>query len=254
MNHPIQPLASSHHAGPRIDSIDPRVRLIAAVAVSIVVAVAQRTAVPATALGVVLVGLVVSGLPVRAALKRLLPLGAIMALMVLLLPLTTDGTPLFRLGPVAFSREGLQLGVLVALKGSAIALALLVLMGSIDPTALGHTLSHLRVPDKLTHLLLFTVRYLDVLHREYVRLRTAARVRGFRPRMDRHTYRTYGHLVGMLLVRSFDRADRIVAAMKCRGFHGRFFMFDHFAYSRRDVPFAVVSAAVLLALIWMEWA
>ena len=254
MNHPIQPLTSSRGAGPRIDLIDPRLRLLTAVALSILVAIAQRMAVPATALGVVLAGLAFSGLPVAAALKRLLPLAAILAVMVLLLPLTTTGTPMFHLGPIGFSREGLELGVLVALKGTAIALTLLVLLGSIDPTALGHTLSHLRVPAKLTHLLLFTVRYVGVLHREYVRLRTAARVRGFRPRMDRHTYRTYGHLAGMLLVRSFDRADRIVAAMKCRGFHGRFYMFDHFAYSRRDAPFAIAAVAVVAALIWMEWA
>jgi len=174
--------------------------------------------------------------------------------MVLLLPLTTTGTPMFHLGPIGFSREGLELGVLVALKGTAIALTLLVLLGSIDPTALGHTLSHLRVPAKLTHLLLFTVRYVGVLHREYVRLRTAARVRGFRPRMDRHTYRSYGHLAGMLLIRSFDRSERVVAAMKCRGFVGRFYVLDHFAFARRDAAFGLLAVAALAALGWMQWA
>ena len=39
-------------------------------------------------------------------------------------------------------------------------------------------------PDKLTHLFLFTVRYLGVLHHEYQRLLSAMRVRAFRPRMS----------------------------------------------------------------------
>ena len=82
---------------------------------------------------------------------------------------------------------------------------------------LGHALGHLHVPRKLAHLLLFTVRYLDVLDREYRRLRAAMKVRSFRPRMSLHTYRAYGYLVGMLLVRSFDRSERMLAAMKCRG-------------------------------------
>jgi len=56
-----------------------------------------------------------------------------------------------------------------------------------------------------------------------------------------------------LLVRSFDRAERIVAAMKCRGFRGRFYLLDHFAFSRRDVPFCVVSIVALLALILVQW-
>jgi cobalt/nickel transport system permease protein len=57
----------------------------------------------------------------------------------------------------------------------------------------------------------------------------------------------------MLLVRSFDRAERIVAAMKCRGFRGRFYLLDHFHYSWGDLPFAIVSLTVLGALICAEW-
>ena len=111
------------------------------------------------------------------------------------------------------------------------------------------------MPDKLSHLLLFTVRYLDVLHREYLRMRAAMKVRGFRPRMDRHTYRSYGYLVGMLLVRSFERSERIMAAMKCRGFRGHFYLLDHFAFSRRrDLPFCATSLALLLTVAWLEWA
>ena len=79
------------------------------------------------------------------------------------------------------------------------------------------------------------------------------KLRGFRPRMDRHTYRAYGYLVGMLLVRSLDRSDRIVAAMKCRGFRGRFYLLDHFAFSVRDALFGAASMVVLLVLAWAEW-
>ncbi len=93
---------------------------------------------------------------------------------------------------------------------------------------------------------------MDVLHREYLRLRAAMKARGFRPRLDRHTYRSFGYLVGMLLVRSLDRAERIAAAMKCRGFRGHFFMLDHFAFSRRDVSFCIASLAFLLLLIFVE--
>ena len=75
---------------------------------------------------------------------------------------------------------------------------------------------------------------------------------GFRPRIDGHTLRTYGQLVGMLLLRSFDRSERIVAAMKCRGFRGRFYLMDHFAFSRSDLPFCILAAVLLGILIW-EW-
>ena len=236
-----------------LGSVDPRARILVAVALSIVVAWAEWFVVPAMALVTVILWMPLSGLTVAMALRRLLPLNLLMVLLALVLPLTTPGTPLWPLGAPHVSREGLQLAALITLKGNTIVLAILVLLGSIDATTLGHALSHLRVPGKLTHLLLFTVRYLDVLHREYLRLRAAMRVRGFRPRMDRHTYRSYGYLAGMLLVRGFDRSERIVAAMKCRGFRGRFYILDHFAVSRRDLPFCVVSVIVLPGLALLEW-
>jgi len=234
--------------------IDPRARLLATAALSVAVVAADRFAVPATALAAGVLGTMLCGLSLPAAVRRLVPLNVLMLLMALVLPLTTPGQPVMEIGPLAFSREGLELAALIALKGNAIVLLLLALLHSLDATTLGHTLSHLRVPDKLTHLLLFTVRYLDVLHREYLRMRAAMKVRAFQPRMNRHTSRAYGHLVGMLLVRSFDRSERIVAAMKCRGFHGRFYLFEHFHFSRRDVPFCVAASLLLLALILMEWA
>ena len=104
----------------------------------------------------------------------------------------------------------------------------------------------------LIHLLLFTVRYIDVLHREYLRLAAAMKVRAFRPRMNLHTYATYGNLVGMLLVRSLDRSERILAAMKCRGFQGHFYLLDHFTCSRRDLWFAVASSCIVALLVAAE--
>ncbi len=236
-----------------LSAVDPRARIVAAVVLSVVVVAAGRLSVIGLALTVAAAGLMLGGLPLKDAVKRLLPLNVLMLLLILLLPLGTPGTTVWQLGPLEFSREGLRLAAAVALKGNAVLLTLLALLGTMDPITLGHALGHLCVPEKFTHLLLFTVRYLDVLNREYLRLRAAMKARAFQPRMDRHTYRSLGYLVGMLLVRSFDRAERIAAAMKCRGFQGRFFLLDHFAFSRRDAAFCTASAILLLSLLLMEW-
>jgi cobalt/nickel transport system permease protein len=80
------------------------------------------------------------------------------------------------------------------------------------------------------------------------------RVRCFRPGVNRHSYRAFGYLVGMLLVRSFDRSERVLAAMKCRGFCGRYYMFDHFAFvPRRDGPFYAVICLLAAVLLSLEW-
>ena len=254
---PVPYVLDSAHGGPHgagyLGRVDPRLRAVAAAAFSVLVAVVQQFATLGAALAAAVLAAAAAGVPLAMLCKRLLPLNLLMLLLLVLLPISTQGTPLVQIGALGFSQEGLRLAAAIALKGNAIVLAILVLLGSLDATALGHALSHLHVPDKLTHLLLFTVRYVDVLHREGLRLRGAMKVRAFRPRMSLHTYRSYGYLVGMLLVRSFDRAERIMAAMKCRGFQGRFYMLDHFAFSRSDVPFGVVALLLLLTLGLVEW-
>jgi cobalt/nickel transport system permease protein len=177
-----------------------------------------------------------------------------MILVLAVVPLSAGGDAVATWGPLSVSREGLWTALRIVLKGNAMVLAVAGLLGTLDMIAFGHALHHLYVPEKLTHLLLFTVRYVEVLEREYERLSAAMKLRGFRPGVNRHTWRTYGYLVGMLLVRSLDRSERIVAAMKCRGFRGHFYLLDHFTFTRRDAAFVATALAVLAALAFAEWA
>jgi cobalt/nickel transport system permease protein len=243
--------ATDHHDG-HVSGIDPRARIVVAVVVSVTIVLADRRSVSGVALAAGALAMI-DGVPLRVLAKRLLPFNVVMLLLALVLPLSTPGESAWRLGPLGFSSEGLRLAAAIALKGNGVALTLIVLLGAIDTITLGHALRHLYVPEKLTHLLLFMVRYLEVLHQEHVRLRAAMKVRGFRPRMDRHTYRSFGYLVGMLLVRSLDRAERIFAAMKCRGFRGRFYLLDHFSFGRRDAVFCAAAALLWSMLVMIEW-
>jgi len=234
--------------------IDPRLRIVVATVFAVFVAVAQQPAALWLAAVMAALACALCDLPVITVAKRLLPLNVLMLMLAVLLGLRSEGRPLLVFGPLSFSQDGLRLAGTIALKGNTILLAMLAFLGSLEPTTLGHALSHLRVPDRLAHLLLFTIRYVDVLHRELRRMRNAMKARAFRPGLNWHTYRSYGYLVGMLLVRSLERAERVSAAMKCRGFSGRFYLLEHFAFSWIDAVFAgaaVLAAAVLAAAEWL---
>jgi cobalt/nickel transport system permease protein len=236
-----------------VHRLDPRVRVVAAVALSVVTAVASRSAVLAVALGAAAVLAAAAHLPVRATLKRLAPLNAFMLLLFVLLPLSTPGEALLRIGSAAWTREGVVRAAGITLKANAIVLTLTALLSTLDAIELGRALGRLHVPGKLIHLYFFTVRYVDVLHHEYERLRRAMKVRCFRPGMRVHTYRSVGYLVGMLLVKSFDRSERIVAAMKCRGFQGRFVLADGSRLTALDAAFAAIAAGLLCTLGCLQW-
>ncbi|MFW6457128.1 MAG: cobalt ECF transporter T component CbiQ [Planctomycetota bacterium] len=242
------------HGSSPVHKLDPRSRIVAGLAFAVMIALSRVFVVLGGALAISAVLAITARLPLKTTLKRLMGVNVFMLALLLFLPLSVPGETALSLGPLAYSGRGLIRVLRIALKCNAIVLMLTVLLGTMELVELGHALHHLKVPRKLVHILLFTIRYVDLVHHEYRRLRKAMKVRGFRADMSAHTYRSIGHLVGMLLVRSFDRAERVLAAMKCRGFRGDFHVLTRFAFTRRDIVFSCAFALTLCLLGGAEWA
>ncbi len=232
-------------------TLDPRVRLAAAVACSVVFAVLAEAQSAAIALGFAALCLVASRPPWRSTLRRVAAINAFFILLWLTAPFTTPGDAAFALGPLEATRQGLELCLLVTLKANAIALMFLALAGGMNPAELGGALERLHCPAKLVFLLIFAYRYAHVAAREWRTLAVSARLRGFAPRASLHTYATYAQMIGMVLVNSFERSERVYEAMLLRGFTGRFRTVADYRARRRDAVFLLalgVCLACLLAL------
>lgn len=235
-----------------IHRMDPRLRVIAAAGISIVVAVSHSLTSPAAALAGAAMLVATARLPVGLVFRRLAPLWGFLLLLWMMLPFTREGIPLWTLGPLTATRSGLLLAGAVSLKATAILLLLLSLVATLDAATLGHALYRLRVPEKLVQLLLLTYRYIFVIDAEYRRMRRAARLRCFRPGTNRHTYQTVANLLGMLFVRSAARADRVAQAMRLRGFTGRFHCLRTFAFTPADRRWAATFLAGTAGLAVLE--
>ncbi len=236
---------------------DPRVRLAVALAACVAAVALQSLTALLVALVLAIAALVAARPDWRTVGRRLLALEGFMAMIIVMLPFTVPPAGdviLFRLGPLTASEEGLHQAVTILLKTNIVVLLLTAMIGGLEATAFGRALATLGLPGRMVTLLLLTVRYLDVLQRDYAQLRRAMRVRGFRARVDRHSLRSIGYLVGMLLVRSFDRSERILNAMRCRGFDGTF---RHDALTPPDRGDAMLGALTGLAIgacVWVELA
>lgn len=239
-------------SGGLVGRLDPRARILAAVVFAAVVVALERWEVLVLALGMSLAAMVAARMPPGPTLKRMAVMDGFIVFMLVMLPFTMPGDPIATVFGFPASWQGLERAVIIGLKANAVMLCLLALVGSMDPTTLGHALSRLRLPENLVHLMLFTVRYIDVIHDEYRRLRIAMKMRGFRPRNNRHTYQSFGYLIGMLLVRALERSERILHAMKCRGFTGRLVLLDSLRYTSRDGGFALFWLGLLAALVFLE--
>ena len=234
--------------------LDPRGKIVVAALFSILVAVTKNYAVAVAGLVLASVYLALARLPLKRVVVRLLVVNSFIFFLWLVLPFTYPGEAVWRFGPLTASRQGLIYAGLITIKSNAIIITLIALVATVPIVTLGQAMHNLRLPDKLCHLLLFTYRYIYVFEQEYRRLVQAMKIRGFRPRTNLHTYRSYAYLAAMLLVRSFDRAERVFQAMLCRGFHGTFYSLKSFSWQRRDRIFLGASLLALLVLLCLEWA
>jgi cobalt/nickel transport system permease protein len=233
--------------------LDPRGKIVVAALFAVLIAGSKSYPATLAGLALALFCLALARLPWKKVVARLLVVNSFIFFLWLVLPLTYPGEVVWGLGPLTVTRQGLLFTGLITLKSNAIIIGLIALIATVPVVTLGQAMHNLRFPDKLCHLLLFTYRYLYVFEQEFRRLVQAMKIRGFQPRSNLHTYRSYAYLAAMLLVRSYDRADRVYQAMICRGFHGTFYSLRTFSWRRRDGIFLMVSLLALTLVLYLEW-
>lgn len=157
-----------------------------------------------------------------------------------------DRRAVFALGPVIVTGGWISL-LSIILRGMLSVQALLILIGSTGFYRLCRSMQRLGVPAVFTTQLLFVYRYVCVLLQEALDMSRARDARSFGRRS--YPLRIWGTLVGQLLIRTFDRAERIGCAMLARGFTGRIpaVYGSRQRWERRDTLFLVLWSAALVA-------
>ena len=236
-----------------IHRLDPRAKLIVAAAFSVVVATSDRfvALVPAILMAVSFIFL--ARLSLKEVFFRLLMVNGLILLLWVFIPFTFKGEPLFAIGPLTGTKEGIIHATGITIKSNAIIMTLMAFLTTMPVFTLGRAMRYFHMPDKIIHLLSFTYRYIHVIHMEYRRLMNAIKIRGFNPGNNIHTYKTYAYLVGMLLLKSYERADRVRAAMLCRGFKGRFYNLSEFSFKSSDWVIMVFVLLAISALGLLQW-
>jgi cobalt/nickel transport system permease protein len=236
-----------------IHRLDPRIRVVVATTYCFVVAFSEQFPVLLVAVVISAALIISAGLRFRDVGKRLVLVNGLILLVWLVVPLTFGGQSLFQVGPLSISRAGVILAARITLKSNAILLTFIALIATMAFSTLGYALKQLHVPEKIIQLLLMNYRYVFVIEQEYQRLIRAAKIRGFQPKTNLHTYRTYAYVIGMLLVKATSRAQRVYQAMLCRGFKGTFYSLQEFKAGAESLIFSVLMTGIIIVLVFMEW-
>jgi cobalt/nickel transport system permease protein len=232
---------------------DPRWKMAALVPATLVAALLESLWPALAAFLLTLLLVILAEIPRGWLGMRLMGVALFLAIFLLWLPLAVPGQG-FDLGPLSLSWAGLTMAALLLLKALTIVTLMLVLWTTAPLNSTLKAAHALRCPGLIVQLIVLTYRYLFLLLEELARLRITLRVRGYRHRANLHSYRTVGHVTGTLLLRSYEQAERVGQAMRCRGFDGRFRSLAEFQTRAADVAwFAGTLLAAAGFLVWDRW-
>jgi cobalt/nickel transport system permease protein len=207
------------HEHSRLHDVAPEVKIVAALGFVISVAITPRRAILAFGLYalVVLALALWSRVPVRFLALRLTAVLPFIAFAVVI-PFVASGTQTEILG-MQVSVEGLWGSWNIMVKALLGASVSILLTATTEIPEIIRGLGLLKVPATFTGIATFMIRYLELITDELSRVRVAMTSRGYDPRWL-HQTRPIATSAGAMFVRSYERGERVHAAMLARGFDG----------------------------------
>ncbi len=156
-----------------------------------------------------------------------------------------DRETLVRIGPIGISGGWISCTSIVVRTMLTLGAAL-ILVGVTGLPAICSALEKMGMPRVLAVQILFLYRYLFVLAEESGRVSKAREMRSFGRRGL--GMQTFSSLVGHLLLRTWQRAERVHMAMLARGFNGEFHTRKEFDFGLRDLLFLFGWTALFISL------
>lgn len=163
-------------------------------------------------------------------------------------PFLDRETALFLLGmPISW---GLLSFASILIKTVLTVMAVLILIATTPMDKLAYELIRIKIPKIFVMQIMLTYRYIGLLIVEASNMMTAYHLRSNRQKGVQLAHA--GTFMGQLLLRSFERAEKVYVAMKCRGFNGAY----HFAHSERmrlgEFIYAFLLCVVFLIFRWVN--
>jgi len=79
------------------------------------------------------------------------------------------------------------------------------------------------------------------------------KARNFIPKTSIHTYKTISNLVGMIILNSYERSEKVYRAMVARSFSGVFWTKNHFKWRKRDTETGIIIILYFLFFLILKW-
>ncbi|MFH1448193.1 MAG: cobalt ECF transporter T component CbiQ [Candidatus Micrarchaeota archaeon] len=243
-----------------IHRLNPKIKILSAILFIVaVVTIPARPQVFAFYFVVLLALMIVSTVPLGFIFRRSLMFCPFVLVPVLFSTLMfTPGEAIGSYGvghfKVTVTYDALNIILIVFSRAWLSILASILLVSTTGFSNLLKGLQTLGVPRVITMVMSFMYRYMFVLTDELMRMRRARESRCFRGGFL-ETLRSSGSIIGSLFIRSYERGERVYAAMLSRGFTGNTRTVDSQYVRTSDVgSMCAFSLIIILNWLWGIWA
>lgn len=242
------------HVASSVQRWDPRVKLVSLTVFIFATALLKTIPLVLIAFVVAAVLLLLSRIPLGFVAHTVQWIVLFLLPFFIILPVTYPGTATLHFLGIPFAMEGLRLAVLIVVKAMVIVMSAIVIFGSVRFDIAMIALQRLKCPPVIVQMMLFTYRYIFLFMAEMERMDTAMKARGFVKGPNLYTLKVMGGFVGTLLIRSFERTERIYKAMLSKGYQGEFHTLVEFKTGPKDFVKAILVIAVAVALLGWDLA
>lgn len=228
---------------------DPRAKLIAILCLIFSVVLIPELKIAFIGLVIALTLVFVSRIPFSFVLKHLeWVILFVFPLFVIILFTYHQGAEIAKFYFLTVTYGGLERASLISIKALSAVILIFPMIGTMRFDTTMKALERLKIPNKLVQMIMFTYRYIFVLTSELQRMFRSLTSRGFSRGINIYTMSTTGKLIGMLFVRSHERAERVFSAMVSRGYGGNLHTLVDFKLGKTDVLKAAILIAIAVAL------
>lgn len=189
-------------------------------------------------------------IPSRIFWPRFKAVNIFLLFMWLIVPFTTPGESWESWMP--FSKAGVSLCLLITFKANAILCIFISFLTPLANFQLAKGLCQLHCPTAIGWIFLLMERNIRLLSRQWHILQNATKLRAFRGRANLHTYKTYGIMLGHLVLSAFDQAKSLQNAIELRGGLRRLPFSPTLTFPIADAIFILLIVFLALGLLFLN--
>lgn len=234
-----------------IHRLDPRIKIIGFITFILFVIFTRPDSFMTFALygGLITILILLSKIPIKFVFKRSLVIVPFVLMISIFIPFIKEGKIAggYSLGTLKLSvtYKGLLIFWNVLAKSYLSILCMILLMTSTRFSDFLKALEGLRCLKIITMILSFMYRYIFVTQDELMKMRQAKYSRSVGGSKWLHT-KTLANMIGVLFIRSYERAESVYLAMCSRGFDGRIKTISDFRLTKKDFIFLLL---IIISLV-----